>query len=518
MPYVLMSVSDKKGLVSFAQGLETLGFKIISTGGTLKTLVENGVSAIPIDTFTGFPEILDGRVKTLHPKIHGGLLARRDEAAHIETCEYHGIELIDLVIVNLYPFESTIKKENVSIEEAIENIDIGGPSMLRSASKNYRSVGVVVNPDRYESILKELQNSGGELSLKTKANLAREAFYHTARYDSLIAGFFDDRVVTSFEEGDVDSHFSTILSPFLRKSADLRYGENPHQRAAFYTMNDRFGLSDMKQYHGKPLSFNNIADLEIAWKISGSLSLPCAVVIKHMNPCGVAQADTLLDAYNKAYEADPVSAFGSIIGFNRELDASTAKALSDLFVEVVVAPSFSDEALSILTQKLNLRLIALPVYEPTMSDLHYRFVTGGFLVQESDTFQVRQTDCEVVTEVKPSVKQWHDLLFGYSVVKYVKSNAVLLTSEGQTVGVGAGQMSRVDAVEICLRKAGKKAEGAVLSSDAFFPFRDSIDLIAKTGVTAVIQPGGSRRDSEVIEACNEAGIAMVFTGKRHFFH
>ena len=511
-----MSVSDKSGIVQFAQGLVSLGFKIVSTGGTLNVLKENGIEAISIDEVTGFPEMLDGRVKTLHPKIHGGLLARRDKESHMDTCEKHDIGLIDLVVVNLYPFEATISKPDVDIEVSVENIDIGGPSMLRSASKNYQSVGVIVNPDRYQSVMSELKEMGGSLSLATKADLARDAFHHTARYDSLIAGFFDDRIVKDLATSD--DLFPSVLTPVLTKSSSLRYGENPHQQAAYYTLFNSSGLSAMEQHHGKPLSFNNIADIDMAWKISNAFDLPGAVVIKHMNPCGSAQSETLVDAYKRAYEADSVSAFGSIVGLNREVDAATANEISRLFVEVVVAPSFSSEALDVLTQKQNIRLISLPAYDVTSSGLQFKYVSGGFLVQEDDKFQVQKSDCEVVTDTEPTPQQWNDLLFGYSVVKYVKSNAILLAKDGQTIGVGAGQMSRVDSVDISLQKAGDKALGSALASDAFFPFRDSIDLIAKSGVTAVIQPGGSKRDEEVIDACNEHGIAMVFTGKRHFLH
>ena len=508
----LISVSDKTGIVPFSKGLVKAGYEIVSTGGTLKVLQENGIKAIPIDDVTGFPEMLDGRVKTLHPKIHGGLLAVRDNNEHMSTCKAHEIELIDLVVVNLYPFEKTVAKPDVTLEEAIENIDIGGPSMLRSAAKNYRSVGVVVNPKKYDTILSEIQENKGALTDSTLAELACETFSHTAKYDTFITNYLERELSQKSEEN------ATSRAPLLHKLTDLRYGENPHQKAAFYKLSDGKGLGDYVQLHGKELSYNNIIDLEAAALIVNDFDTPGAAIIKHTNPCGAAIGTSLAEAYQKAHDADSVSAFGSIVGLNRQVDQATAEALSKTFVEAVIAPSFDQPALDILTKKPSIRLIEFPYFKELAQRDCYKYVDGGFLVQSPDNRHVTADEVEVVTTTKPSAKQLNDLIFAFSMVKFVKSNAILVAANGQTMGVGAGQMSRVEAVEIALKKAEGKSEEAVLASDAFFPFKDSVELAAKSGIKAIIQPGGSKRDQESIDACNEHGIAMVFTGIRHFRH
>lgn len=512
----LISVSDKTGIVTFAKELEALGYEIISTGGTYKVLKENRVNVISIDEVTEFPEMLDGRVKTLHPKIHGGLLSVRANKEHMKTCKEHNIELIDIVVVNLYPFEKTISNPDVKVEDAIENIDIGGPSMLRSAAKNYQSVGVIVDPARYEGIIEELKANKGQLSLKTKETLAYEVFSHTSRYDTIIASYMKSNVVKA-EEGDT---LPDVLVPQLVKQSDLRYGENPHQKAAFYKLANRMqpGLIGLKQLHGKELSYNNIVDLEAAALIVKEFDLPGASIIKHTNPCGAALSETISDAYKNAYECDPVSAFGSIVGLNRPVDKETADEISKTFVEAVVAPKFDQEAVDILSKKPSIRLIELANMEELEKGYYYKYVDGGFLVQEPDAKKTTQKDLDVVTKTKPSNKELHELVFAFQLVKYVKSNAILVVKDGKAVGVGAGQMSRVEAVEIALKKAAELGEGAVLASDAFFPFKDSVELAQKAGVKAIIQPGGSKRDQESIDACDEHGISMVFTGVRHFRH
>lgn len=508
----LISVSDKTGLIPFATGLVALGFELISTGGTFKVLEENKIPVIAIDTVTGFPEMMDGRVKTLHPKIHGGLLALRDNPSHMQACQTHEIGLIDLVVVNLYPFEKTIAKPDVHLEEAIENIDIGGPSMIRSASKNYRSVGVIVNPQRYEQVLTELQTESGHLSLKTKESLAIEAFQHTASYDAIIAQYLSQKM------GASSSLFQERITPVLTKMADLRYGENPHQQAAFYKQFGETGLPELKQLHGKELSYNNLLDLDAAWSLVKDQQQPCAVIIKHTNPCGMAYDQTIAQAYKKAYEADSTSAFGGIIGLNRDVDTETAQAISQTFIEAVIAPGFSAQAVDILTQKAAIRLIELPLLSNSQTALVYRYLPGGFLVQTPDHMTVEAAQLQVVTNRVPSEAEIQEMLFAFSVVKQVKSNAIVITRDGHTLGIGAGQMSRIEAVEIAIKKAGESAKGAVLASDAFFPFSDSVKLAQAAGIKAIIQPGGSKKDEESIQACNEAGIAMVFTHIRHFKH
>jgi len=510
----LISVSDKRGIVAFAQGLVDLGYDIISTGGTLSLLQKNNVPVTPVDAVTGFPEMLDGRVKTLHPKIHGGLLALRNNPEHVATCKAHDITFIDLVVVNLYPFEKTISNPNVHLEDAIENIDIGGPSMLRSGAKNYQSVGIIVDPDQYEALLAEMKQNAGTLSLKTKEKLAAKVFAHTSHYDGMIAQF----LAKQFEESEATSSFPQTVQPRLTKNAELRYGENPHQKAAFYILEGVNGFGELKQLHGKELSYNNIVDLEAAVLLVKETEKPAAVIIKHTNPCGAAIGDSLLAAYKKAYDADPVSAFGSIIGLNKTVDKATATEIAKTFVEAVIAPGFDADALTLLQEKAAIRLMVLDPFNFVEDRPVFKYVHGGFLLQSPDTVSVQKEQLQTVTKTAPTPKQIEELLFAFSIVKYVKSNAIVVVKDGQVVGVGAGQMSRVEAVEIALKKAGEKAKGAVLASDAFFPFKDSVELAAAAGISAIIQPGGSKRDQESIETSDANGISMVMTGIRHFRH
>ena len=479
----LLSVSDKTGIVDFAKGLVDLGVTIYSTGGTLKAITEAGIPAKSVESLTGFPEMMDGRVKTLHPKVHGGILAIRDNAEHQQAMAEHGIESIDLVVVNLYPFRETIAKPNVSLEEAIENIDIGGPTMVRSAAKNHAYVGIVVNPNHYDEILKMLKDQG-ELTKEYRFGLAKEAFAHTAAYDVAIANYM-----------------SGIL----------------HEQAAFYKeIGTAHGMGALKQLHGKELSYNNIVDMEAAWNMVWEFTNPATCIIKHTNPCGAATASTLHDAYVNAYEADSVSAFGGIVALNREVDASTAEEMSKIFLEVIMAPAFTKEALEILEAKKNIRLIELS--KPESGQVTVKKVSGGLLVQTEDDLVEDRANYKVVTKVQPTEEQWKALEFAWKLVKHVKSNAILISNEKRTLGVGAGQMNRVGSAKIALEQAGEAAKGAVLASDAFFPFGDTVETAAKHGIAAIIQPGGSIRDEESIKAADEAGIAMVFTNIRHFKH
>ncbi len=531
----LISVSDKSGIVDFAKGLAEFGVEILSTGGTAKLLKDSGIGVKLVSDYTGFPEMLDGRVKTLHPKIHAGLLARRDNREHMDELKKHDILPIDMVVVNLYPFQETISKPDVKLEDAVENIDIGGPTMLRSAAKNYDAVAVIVNPDRYPEILKELKEKGGELSQEMRQNLVVEVFSHTAGYDTAISGYLSGTFRKEFE-------FPEVLNLSLTKAQELRYGENPHQKACFYK--DPLGRNSMKQLHGKELSFNNFLDIDSAFAICSDFEKPSAVVIKHTNPCGAASAETLSNAYSQALACDPVSAFGSIVGLNREVDEKTAKEINSAsFVEAVVAPGFTEAALEILKGKKNIRLITLNLplspftkggvgdlgrgiaaerieegSKGSFTELDFKKIQGGMLLQEKDMRQVEAEKCQVVSERKPAEDEFNSLIFAWKVVKHVKSNAIVLVHGTRTVGIGAGQMSRVDSVKIASRKAGELAKGSVMASDAFFPFPDAIDESAKAGVKAIIQPGGSLKDKEVIEAVNKHGIAMVFTGMRHFKH
>ena len=509
MKRALISVSDKTGVVEFARELTMLDYEIVSTGGTAKALKEAGVAVTGISDVTHFPEILEGRVKTLHPAVHGGILAK-GTAEHMAVLAEHNITPIDLVVVNLYPFQATVAKPGVTLEDAIENIDIGGPTMVRSAAKNHGRVGIVVNPARYDSVIAELKETGA-LSLATKRSLALEAFQHTAQYDAAISHYLSDAFGAD--------PFSGEIAFGGQKIQELRYGENPHQKAAFY----RSGIpasgtvANAKQLHGKELSYNNIVDVDAAWQLVNEFVQPAAVIIKHTNPCGTAIGETLAEAYHRAYEADSVSAFGGIIAVNRPMDKATAEQIVTTFMEAVIAPSFDEESLDILRTKKNLRLLEIGEKVPN-NDMWIEKVSGGFLVQELDNHVLKAEDVKVVTEKAPTAEQMKELIFAWNIVKHVKSNAIVVTKDGQSLGVGAGQMNRVGSANIAFEQAGEKCKGAVLASDAFFPFRDTIDAAAAAGITAVIQPGGSVRDQESIDACNEHGIAMVFTGVRHFKH
>lgn len=514
----LISVSDKKGVVELGNDLNVLGIEIISTGGTAKALSEAGIKVTSISDVTGFPEIMDGRVKTLHPNVHGGILAVRSNDEHMETLKKHSISKIDLVVVNLYPFEKTVANPDVKVEDAIENIDIGGPSMLRSAAKNNESVGVVVDPDDYEKVVKELKSNHCSLKDETRLYLAKKAFIHTAKYDSAIATYMSS--IGSQEE----SAFPGCYFLSGEKALDLRYGENPHQAAAFYLDGTDTGVANVstaKQLHGKELSFNNIIDIDAALQVAREFDLPAAAVIKHTNPCGAATSeDSLVQAYVKARATDPVSAFGGVIGLNRKVDAETAKEIKSTFIEAVIAPGYDDEALEILTSKKNLRLLDVGdmALEPSSEGHDIKRVSGGFLVQSRDLKVVDVRKAKVATKRSPTEKEYEALAFGWKVVKHVKSNAIVYANEDQLVGVGAGQMSRVDSSKLAVMKAELPIKGTALASDAFFPFRDAVDAAAEAGVTAVIQPGGSIRDEEVIAAADEHNLAMVFTGIRHFKH
>ncbi|NLW44721.1 MAG: bifunctional phosphoribosylaminoimidazolecarboxamide formyltransferase/IMP cyclohydrolase [Syntrophomonadaceae bacterium] len=502
----LISVSNKDGVVEFAQGLEALGWEMISTGGTYDTLKQSGVKVTKVSDVTGFPEILDGRVKTLHPGIHGGILARRIPE-HLQQLEEHGIKPIDMVVVNLYPFRETIQKPGVSLDEAIENIDIGGPTMIRSAAKNYQDVIVVVDPREYPAILDELK-ARGDVSAETRLRLAKQAFAHTGFYDAMIAQYLG---------GLMGEKFPEVLLWGGEKIQEMRYGENPHQSAAFYRHALAVGgLPLARQLNGKELSYNNVMDAEAAYALAMEFESPACVIIKHTNPCGVAVAKELSEAYRRAFNADPVSAFGGIIAFNRTVDVETAKLAAEPFMEVIIAPGYEAAALSILCAKKNLRLLELPMDRP--GGMQMKSVVGGMLVQELDTIPFDTKELKVVTERKPSPAELAELAFAWKVVKHVKSNAIVVTKDNTTLGIGAGQMNRVGAARIALEQAGERSKGAVLASDAFFPFKDTVELAAEYGITAIIQPGGSVRDQESIDECNRRGIAMVFTGVRHFRH
>ncbi len=516
----LISVSDKTGIVDFARALSTQGVEILSTGGTFKLLKDSGIEAVEVSDYTGFPEMMDGRVKTLHPKVHGGILGRR--GTDDEVMEAHDIRPIDMVVVNLYPFEATVARPDCDLPTAIENIDIGGPTMVRSAAKNNAFVAIVVNADDYTGVLEEMSGSNGALSQQTRFDLAVKAFEHTAGYDGAIANYLGARVEQ--EEGEVADFPRTFNTQFV-KAQEMRYGENPHQRAAFYVEANPSepGVSTATQLQGKELSFNNVADTDAALECVKPFREPACVIVKHANPCGVAIGEDILSAYNLAFQTDPTSAFGGIIAFNRELDATTAKTIIDRqFVEVIIAPSVSDEASEVVAQKPNVRLLECGQWDADRTpNFDFKRVNGGLLVQDNDLGMVDVGELKMVTEREPSEQELRDLLFAWQVAKYVKSNAIVYAKNGQSIGIGAGQMSRVYSAKIAGIKAadeGLEVPGAVMASDAFFPFRDGIDAAAAAGITAVIQPGGSMRDDEVIQAANEAGIAMVFTGMRHFRH
>ncbi|MBA6414086.1 bifunctional phosphoribosylaminoimidazolecarboxamide formyltransferase/IMP cyclohydrolase [Parahaliea sp. F7430] len=512
----LISVSDKTGIAEFASALQEMGVALLSTGGTYRLLKEQGLDVTEVADYTGFPEMMDGRVKTLHPKVHGGILARRgqDDAVMAE----HGIDAIDMVVVNLYPFEATVAKPDCSLEDAVENIDIGGPTMVRAAAKNHRFVNIVVNASDYQDILEEMRANKGATSLDTRFNLAIKAYEHTAAYDAAIANHFGKLVPGGSEQ------FPRTFNTQFHKVQEMRYGENPHQQAAFYVEAKpaEAGIATAQQLQGKELSYNNVADTDAALECVKNFEQPACVIVKHANPCGVAVAGNLLQAYELAFATDPESAFGGIIAFNRELDAATAKAIVERqFVEVIIAPSVSEEARAAVAGKKNVRLLACGQWSAAQSAFDYKRVNGGLLVQDRDLGMVSAADLKVVSKVQPSEQQMQDLLFAWKVAKFVKSNAIVYANQGQTIGVGAGQMSRINSARIAAIKAehaGLTVAGSVMASDAFFPFRDGIDSAGEAGIAAVIQPGGSIRDDEVIAAADEHGMAMVFTGMRHFRH
>ena len=511
----LISVSDKSGIVDLANALvNQFNIEIISTGGTLKELVEAGVPAIEVSSFTGFPEMMDGRVKTLHPKVHGGILARRD--LDQEVMQENDILPIDLVVVNLYPFAETIAKENVSLEMAIENIDIGGPSMVRSSAKNNKYVSIVVDPKDYLPVLDEMKKNEGALSQETRSSLARKAFEHTASYDSTIASYLSSLGSEDFP--------SSIFGKYKIKE-QMRYGENPHQKAAFYIEDTKIktGLGNAIQIQGKQLSYNNIADTDAAIECVRTFKEPSCVIVKHANPCGVASSDKdITEAYQNAFESDPTSAFGGIIAINRKLDGKTALRINDnQFVEVIVAPGIDEEAKEVLAKKENIRLLDLQTMDDSVRGYKFMSVTDGLLMQETDNGQISEKDFKIVTKRQPTKEEIKDCLFAWKVCKFVKSNAIIFAKDNQTIGIGAGQMSRIDSTQIAASKAkerGFETKGCSMASDAFFPFRDGIDAATAMGISSIIQPGGSIRDDEVIEAADEANVAMIFTGMRHFRH
>ena len=512
----ILSVTDKNGLVDFARNLERLGVELVSTGGTAKLLRDSGIRVRDISELTGFPEMLDGRVKTLHPKVHGGILHMRSKPEHRAAVAEHDIPAIDMVVVNLYPFERTAARADAHFEELIENIDIGGPSMIRSAAKNFQDVAIVTSPEDYAAIAEELAQSGGELSPQTRWRLAQKAFATTAAYDSAIASTLEK--ITPSGNGSSPNgreHFPGVLRLSFKKKLDLRYGENPHQQAALYSDGSAGGVANGRQLQGKELSYNNIVDLEAAWELAQEFEPPACAIIKHTNPCGTATGNNLVSAYQRALEADPVSAFGGVIGVNRPIDAAAAEEMAKLFVEAIAAPAFEERALSIFAAKKNLRLVEVTA---APSRWVLKHVSGGMLAQDADVHQLKPEDLKVVSKRQPTAEEMRALLFAWTVCKHVKSNAIVYARDGQSVGVGAGQMSRVDSCKIGAMKAVLPLEGTVAASDAFFPFPDGVEEIAKAGATAIIQPGGSMRDGEVIDAANRLGLAMVFTGIRHFRH
>src|SRR5438270_11365840 len=511
----ILSVTDKTGLVEFARKLAAIGVELISTGGTAKLLRDSGVRVKDISEFTGFPEMLDGRVKTLHPKVHGGILHRRENPLHRTAVAEHGIQPIDMVVVNLYAFEKTAAKPEAHFEELIENIDIGGPSMIRSAAKNFQDVAVVTSPADYNAIADELAAHGGELSQATKWRLAQKAFATTAAYDSAIASTLE-RVSANgrFESHALESFPQTLRLAF-RKNMDLRYGENPHQKAAMYSDGSGTGVANGRQLQGKELSYNNIVDLQAAWDLAQEFEEPVCAIIKHTNPCGTATGKTLAQAFKRALECDPVSAFGGVIGVNRPVDLEAAEEMHKLFLEVIAAPSFDAAAREKFATKKNLRLVEITHAPQTWT---LKNVSGGILVQDNDLRQLQERDLKVVSKRQPTLEEKRALLFGWQICKHVAANAIVWVRDGQSVGIGAGQMSRVDSCKIGAMKAQLPLKGTVAASDAFFPFPDGVEEIAKAGATAIIQPGGSQRDPEVIEAADRLGLAMLFTRVRHFRH
>lgn len=517
--YALLSVSNKKGLDKFAKGLKKLGFEIVSSGGTAKFLRKSGIRVTEVAKLTKYPHMLDGRVKTLHPVIHGGILADQTNPKHIKELAKFKINPFSIVVCNLYPFEHVISKPRFAHEEAIENIDIGGPGMVRAAAKNYKNVAIVTDPADYQSVLDELRERTGELSIETKEKLSLKAFKHTKYYDSIIV-----RYLSAKFEGEEE--FPKQADILLERIQNLRYGENPHQKAAFYR---EIGLGERalgsqvayaKQLHGKELSFNNIVDMDAAWSAANYFADPTVAIIKHTNPCGLAKAENIHAAYKKALECDPVSAFGGIVAANKRLDEETAKEISSLFVEVVIAPAYTPRALSILKEKKNLRIMEMgeKAMGKPFSGLDYKRISGGLLMQEPDIAQLAINETRVVTQKQPSLSETEDLFFAWGVAKHVKSNTIVLAKDGVAIGIGAGQMSRIEAAELAIKRSRTDVQGTVLASDAFFPFPDVVELAVKHGITAIIQPGGSKRDQESIDKANEAGMAMVFTGRRHFKH
>ena len=507
----LLSVSDKRGIVDFAHGLANLGVELVSTGGTAAALAEGGLEVRAIEDFTGFPEIMDGRVKTLHPRLYAGLLAVRDEQAHVDAAAEHDIEYVDLVCVNLYPFERAVASR-LPAAQIIENIDIGGPTMIRAAAKNHAFAAVVTSPESYDAVLDELRTTGSQLSMPTRESLAAEAFAYTARYDTAVARWFAEK----------SEDFPPLHVRAYEKVSDLPYGENPHQRAAYYAQVGARAhvLSGIQQHHGKQLSFNNIVDLDAVRAIVRDFTEPACVIVKHNNPCGAALGAGALEAYERAFATDPLSAFGGVIAFNRPVDAATAQRLSEQFVEVLFAPAYEDGALEILTRKPSIRILEDNERRaPLTAEPEIKQVMGGLLVQDRDVDVADRTEMEVVTKRHPTDDEWRDLLFAWRVCMYVRSNAIVLAKDEATAGIGAGQMSRVDSVRLAVDKSRLESlQGAVCASDAFFPFADGPEIAIGAGVTAIIQPGGSRRDPLVVEAADAAGIAMVFTSRRHFRH
>jgi phosphoribosylaminoimidazolecarboxamide formyltransferase/IMP cyclohydrolase len=545
----LISVSDKTGIVDFAKSLEDFGIEIISTGGTAKSLREAGLKVTEVSEVTGFPEMMDGRVKTLHPKIHGAFLALRDNEEHAKAMETHSIQLIDLVVINLYPFEQTIEKEGVSLEEAVEQIDIGGPAMIRSASKNWRDVAVVTDAKLYENVLSEMKENDGSLSLKTRQRFAALAYTRTSYYDLAISGYLAEQLSKDdldfleplnpfgnlafieidelMEDEDAEQSESNeneeledFVSIEIEKVADLRYGENPHQKAALYESDEQGGIAHAEQLHGKEMSFNNYVDAEAAWNLVQDFDELACAIIKHTNPSGVGTGANNTEAYTRALATDPVSAFGGIVAFNHKVDAKVAEEVNKVFTEVVLAPDFDDDALEIFKSKKNLRVLKVEKTE-NPNPFEYRTISGGMLVQNKDILKITADDLKIVSERQPTDEEVRALLLAWKVCKHVKSNAIIFANKNQTVGVGAGQMNRVDSVRIAAMRAERtelNLEKTVLASDAFFPFRDNVNEAAKFGISAIIQPGGSLRDDESIQAANEHGLAMVFTGFRHFKH
>ncbi|MEK3889746.1 bifunctional phosphoribosylaminoimidazolecarboxamide formyltransferase/IMP cyclohydrolase [Bacillus sp. FSL K6-3431] len=510
MKRALISVSDKTGVVEFTKELIELGFEILSTGGTKKALEAAGLDVKGVDDVTGFPEILEGRVKTLHPVIHGGLLAKQNDPSHMEQLAEQGIQPIHLVCVNLYPFQQTIAKPNVTAEDAIENIDIGGPTMLRASAKNHEYITVLVDSVDYDQVLAELRDQG-DVSKETKRRLAAKVFRHTAAYDAHIAEYMTELA------GEAEPERVTFTYELKQT---LRYGENPHQKAAFYSLplGSEFSIANARQYHGKELSYNNIHDADAALQIVKDFAEPAAVAVKHMNPCGVGVGTNSSDAFKKAYDADPTSIFGGIIAFNRLVDVEAAKQLSEIFLEIIIAPAFTDEALEILTAKKNIRLLTIPFDQTKKNEKMLTSVEGGLLIQDQDALTYEDANISIPTKREPTEEELAALKLAWKVVKHVKSNAIVVASNDRTIGVGAGQMNRVGAAKIALEQAGEQAKGAVLASDAFFPMSDTVEAAAQAGITAIIQPGGSIRDEESIKVADEYGIAMILTGVRHFKH